>query len=256
MVTTRPFRAPHYTTSDVGLIGGRLVKHVIQRSRPSACSLVPVPGRVGAFSTPRGVSRHYWRTRCDGCTTVCACWKHSRSVGVTSLRCRSTGRRHASTPVERGGKAPAGVAARMGRIAASLDDPAEGPLMMPSWSRPSSGAPGMARLGTLTAEEVQSSLQARTAITDTPATRPSERVVGAAEVTEGMASSGCTAPAADSRTRRPPRCASGRGWSGAGTGPWRARHGVSAGGWATRRPPASGPVRPADDPPRRGCDDG
>src|SRR5688572_79267 len=98
--------------------------------------------------------------------------------------------RHASTSVKRGGKESACVAPRAERIDASLDDPAEGPLMRPSWYLPSSWANGMARLGTLTAEEVQVSLQARTEITATPTTRPSERLVCAAEVTEGMASPG------------------------------------------------------------------
>jgi hypothetical protein len=74
--------------------------------------------------------------------------------------------------------------------------------MRPSWYLPSSWADGMTRLGTLTAEEGQVSLQARTAITDTPTTRPSERMVRAAEVTEGMARPGSTAPAADSFGRR------------------------------------------------------
>jgi hypothetical protein len=68
--------------------------------------------------------------------------------------------------------------------------------MTPPWYMPSSRADGMVRLGTLTAEEVQVSLQVRTAITDTPTTRPSERLMRAAEVTEGMAGPGRTAPAA------------------------------------------------------------
>jgi hypothetical protein len=55
----------------------------------------------------------------------------------------------------------------------------------------------MARPATLTTADVQVSLQARTAITDTPTTRPSERLVCAAEVTEGMAHPGRTALAAD-----------------------------------------------------------
>ena len=59
--------------------------------------------------------------------------------------------------------------------------------MMPSWYLPSSRANGMARLGTLTAEQVQVRLQARPEITDQPTTRPSERLVYAAEVTESMA---------------------------------------------------------------------
>jgi hypothetical protein len=53
--------------------------------------------------------------------------------------------------------------------------PLEGPSMTPPWYLPASRADGMARLGTLTAEEVQVSMQARTEITDTPTTRPSER---------------------------------------------------------------------------------
>jgi hypothetical protein len=69
--------------------------------------------------------------------------------------------------------------------------------MMPPWYLPSSWANGMARLGTLTAEEVQVRLQARTEITDKPTTCPSERLVCAAEVTEGLASPGSTPPAAD-----------------------------------------------------------
>ena len=42
----------------------------------------------------------------------------------------------------------------------------------------------------------RSALQAGQEITDTPTTRPSERLVCMAEVTEGMASLGSTAPAA------------------------------------------------------------
>ena len=68
--------------------------------------------------------------------------------------------------------------------------------MMPSWYLPSSWGNGMARLGTLTVEEVQVSLQTRTEITDTPTSRPSDRLVCAAEMTEGMASPGRTTPAA------------------------------------------------------------
>jgi hypothetical protein len=37
-VTTRPCRAPHHTTSDVGLIGGCLVKNLTQLSSQHACS--------------------------------------------------------------------------------------------------------------------------------------------------------------------------------------------------------------------------
>jgi hypothetical protein len=43
---------------------------------------------------------------------------------------------------------------------------------------------------------VQVSLPVRTAITDMPTTRPSERLGCAAEVTEGLAGRGRTAPAA------------------------------------------------------------
>ena len=88
------------------------------------------------------------------------------------------------------------VAPRAERIDASLDDPAEGPLMMSSWYLPSSWANARARLGTLIEEDVQVSMQARTEITHKPTTRPSERLVCAVEVTEGMASPGRTALAA------------------------------------------------------------
>jgi hypothetical protein len=54
----------------------------------------------------------------------------------------------------------------------------------------------MARLGTLREEDVQVSMPARTEITDKATTCPSERLVCAAEVTEGMASPDSTAPAA------------------------------------------------------------
>jgi hypothetical protein len=77
-----------------------------------------------------------------------------------------------------------------------LDDPPEGPSMMPPWSLPSSRADGMARPATLTKADGQVSLQARTEITDKPTTRPSERMVCAAEMTEGMANPDSTAPAA------------------------------------------------------------
>jgi hypothetical protein len=105
--------------------------------------------------------------------------------------------RHASTSAQQVKNADAGMAPRAERLDASLDDPAEGPLMRPSWYLPASRADGVARLGTLTVEEVQVRLLARTAITDKPTTRPSERLVCAAEVTEGLASPGRTAPAAD-----------------------------------------------------------
>jgi hypothetical protein len=79
--------------------------------------------------------------------------------------------RHASTAAQRVRNAVARVAPRAERIDASLDDPAEGPLMMPSWYLSSSWANGMARLGTLTEEDVQVSMQARTEIIDTPTAR-------------------------------------------------------------------------------------
>ena len=47
--------------------------------------------------------------------------------------------------------------------------------MTPPWYLPASRADGMARLGTLTAEEVQVSMQVRTEITDEPGTRQAER---------------------------------------------------------------------------------
>jgi hypothetical protein len=53
--------------------------------------------------------------------------------------------------------------------------PLEGHSMTPPWYLPASRADGMARLGTLTAEEVQVSMQARTEITDEPGTRQAER---------------------------------------------------------------------------------
>ena len=53
--------------------------------------------------------------------------------------------------------------------------PLEGSSMTPPWYLPASRADGMARLGTLTAEEVQVSMQARTEITDEPGTRQAER---------------------------------------------------------------------------------
>jgi hypothetical protein len=53
--------------------------------------------------------------------------------------------------------------------------PPEGPSMTPPCYLPASRADGMARLGTLTAEEVQVSMQARTEITDEPGTRQAER---------------------------------------------------------------------------------
>jgi hypothetical protein len=104
--------------------------------------------------------------------------------------------RHASTSAQQVRNAAAYVAPRAERIDASVDDPAEGPLIRPSWYLPSSWAHGMARLGTPTAEDVQVIMPARTAVTEAPATRPSDRLVCAAEVTEGMAGPGRTAPAA------------------------------------------------------------
>jgi hypothetical protein len=51
LVTTRPFRAPHHTIADAGLIGGgRPVKNVTQLSRQQArCSPGPVPGQVSVI---------------------------------------------------------------------------------------------------------------------------------------------------------------------------------------------------------------
>jgi Magnesium chelatase, subunit ChlI len=46
LVTTRPFRAPHPTISDAGLIGGCLVKNISRLSSQQACSLVPVHGQA------------------------------------------------------------------------------------------------------------------------------------------------------------------------------------------------------------------
>jgi hypothetical protein len=109
---------------------------------------------------------------------------------------RSTGMRLASKSAQQVRNAAACVAPRAERIDASFDDPAEGILMMPSWYLPSSWANGMARLGTLTEEDARVSMQPRTEITDKPTTCPSGRLVCAAEVTEGMASPGRTAPGA------------------------------------------------------------
>ena len=68
--------------------------------------------------------------------------------------------------------------------------------MRPSWSLPSSWTHGMARLGTPTAAEGQVRLLARTAITDTPPTHPSERLMCAAAVTAGRVRPGRSAPRA------------------------------------------------------------
>jgi hypothetical protein len=83
--------------------------------------------------------------------------------------------RHASTSAQQVKNAAARMAPRAEHLDASLDDPAEGPFMRPSWYLPASRADGMARLGTLTAEDVQVSMQARTEITDEPGTRQAER---------------------------------------------------------------------------------
>jgi Magnesium chelatase, subunit ChlI len=85
VVTTWTFRAPHHTISDVGLIGGYLVKNVSRLSSQQACAPVPVHGQADVIFTNRGVGRHGCRARCRGRTMVCSCCRHSRSVGVTSL---------------------------------------------------------------------------------------------------------------------------------------------------------------------------
>jgi hypothetical protein len=54
----------------------------------------------------------------------------------------------------------------------------------------------MGRPGTPTEEDVQVSMPSRTEITEVPATRQSDRLVCAAEETEGMAGPGRTAPTA------------------------------------------------------------
>jgi hypothetical protein len=94
-------------------------------------------------------------------TTGCACWRHCRSVGVTSVRCRSAGMKNTSMSVRRVRKEPACVARRMERIDASLDDLTEGLSMMPPWSLPSLRADGMARPATLTTADVQVSIAGR-----------------------------------------------------------------------------------------------
>ena len=94
-------------------------------------------------------------------TTGCACWRHCRSVGVTSVRCRSAGMKNTSMSVRRVRKEPACVARRMERIDAALEDLTEGPSMMPPWSLPSSRADGMARPATLTTADVQVSIAGR-----------------------------------------------------------------------------------------------
>jgi hypothetical protein len=83
-----------------------------------------------------------------------ACRRHVRAVSI--VRDENT-----STSVRRGRKEPACVAPGMERIDASLDDSAEGPLMMPPWSLPLSRADGMARLTTLTTADVQVSIAGR-----------------------------------------------------------------------------------------------
>jgi predicted ATPase with chaperone activity len=60
VVTTWTFRAPHHTISDVGLIGGCLVKNVSRLSSPQACALVPVHGQAGVifYKQRRGHAVH------------------------------------------------------------------------------------------------------------------------------------------------------------------------------------------------------
>jgi hypothetical protein len=82
------------------------------------------------------------------------CRRHVRA-------CRLAGMKNTSTSVRRGRKEPACVAPKMARIDASLDDPTEGPSMMPPWSLPLSRADGMARLATLTTADVQVSIAGR-----------------------------------------------------------------------------------------------
>jgi hypothetical protein len=67
---------------------------------------------------------------------------------------------------------------------------------MPPCYLPSPRAEGMARPATLTREDVQVSMQARTEIPHEPGTRQSKRLVCMAEMTEDMAHPDGTAPAA------------------------------------------------------------
>ena len=47
LVTTSPFRAPHHTISDAGLIGGGLVKNATRLSRQQACYPEPAHYQAG-----------------------------------------------------------------------------------------------------------------------------------------------------------------------------------------------------------------
>ena len=47
LMTSGPYRVPHHTILDAGLIGGHLVKNVTWLSQQQACSLVPVYGQAG-----------------------------------------------------------------------------------------------------------------------------------------------------------------------------------------------------------------
>jgi predicted ATPase with chaperone activity len=58
LVTTRPFRAPHQTSSDAGLIGGRLVKNISRLSWQQACYPEPAHYQAGdSFYTLMRIAR-------------------------------------------------------------------------------------------------------------------------------------------------------------------------------------------------------
>ena len=65
LVTTRPFRVPHHTISDVGLIGGNFVKTGPYLSWPQAFSY-PCMVRLGTFFTNSSVGRHCRRAGVAG----------------------------------------------------------------------------------------------------------------------------------------------------------------------------------------------
>jgi hypothetical protein len=82
LVTTRPFRAPHHTILDVGLIGGHLVRNVTRLPRPRAWYSEPAHDHAGdSFYTFMRIARS-----CGGSTPGYSTGEERWQVRITAWR--------------------------------------------------------------------------------------------------------------------------------------------------------------------------